>query len=252
LARTVKLRAIVLRALDYGERDRVVSLFSRERGKLSAFARGARVSRNRFAGTLESFHLLAAEVRERAGADLWVLENAAVERAFGSLQTDLACIACAGYASELARELVRDAEPHEALFDLLAAYLQRLDEPPAVPWELRGFELGALRAAGLMPRLDDCARCGDPAGEGSMRFDPAHGGVLCPRCRGSGSAAGREAAAETLAGLRRLQRGDASTPPGPGAAAEARDLLTAYIEHQLGRRLRARAFLDEIGPMLGG
>jgi len=252
MAGTLKLHAIVLRAHDYGERDRVVSLFSRERGKLAAFARGARASRHRFAGTLESFHLLAAEVRERSGSDLWVLENAAVERAFGSLRTDLACIACAGYASELVRELVQDSEPHEDLFALLAAYLARLDEPPAVPWELRGFELGALRAAGLMPRLDDCARCGEPAPAGPMRFDPGHGGVLCARCAGSGSAAGPRASAEVLAGLRRLQRGDPSQPPGGATVAEARDLLTAYLEHQLGRRLRARGFLDEIGPILGG
>lgn len=248
---TVKLRAIVVRVLDYGERDRVVSLFSRERGKLSAFARGARVSRHRFAGTLELFHLLAAEVRERAGNDLWVLENAAVESAFGSLRGDLAAIACAGYACELARELVRDSEPHEALFDLLAGYLARLDAPPAMPWELRGFELGALREAGLMPRLNDCARCGEPAAPGPMRFDPAHGGVLCERCASAGPAGGRLAGAGTLEALRRLQGGDASAPPRE-AAAEARELLTAYVEHQLGRRLRARTFLDEIGPVLGG
>lgn len=247
----MKLSAIVLRAVDYGERDRVVSLFSRERGKLSAFARGARVSRNRFGGTLEPFNLLVAEVRERAGSDMWSLENASVDRGFAALRGDLARIACAGYASELARELVRDAEPHEDLFDLLAAYLARLDEAPARPWELRGFELMALGAAGLRPRLDDCARCGEPAGEGAMRFDPAHGGVLCARCRAFGSAAGRDARSETLAGLRRLQGGDAASAPGASAAAEARDLIGAYIEHQLGRRLKARRFLDELGPVLG-
>jgi len=252
VARSVKISAVVLRTVDYGERDRIVSLFSRERGKLSAFARGARVSRNRFGGTLEPFNLVAAEVRERAGAEIWELENAAVDRAFGGLRGDLARIACAAYASELARELVRDAEPHEDLFDDLAAYLARLDAAPAAPWELRRFELRALDAAGLRPRLDGCARCGEPAGEGAMRFDPAHGGVLCGRCRAFASEHGRDARAETLEGLRRLQRGDAGEPPGAAAAAEARDLLTAYLEHQLGRRLKARRFLDEVGPVLGG
>ncbi len=252
MARGVKVRAIVLRTVDYGERDRVVTLLTRERGKLSAFARGARASRRRFGGTLELFNLLAAELVERPGADIWTLENASVDRAFAALRGDLACIACAGYAAELARELVRDAEPHEDLFDLLAAYLARLDDPPARPWDLRGYELGALQATGLMPRLDDCARCGEPAAAGPMRFDPAHGGVLCERCRGFASPACREARADTLAGLRSLQRGGPPEPPGPSAAAEARALLTAYLEHQLGRRLAARRFLDEVGPLLGG
>ncbi|HTP50223.1 MAG TPA: DNA repair protein RecO [Anaeromyxobacteraceae bacterium] len=252
MVRSAKLRAIVLRSVDYGERDRVVTLLSRERGKLSAFARGARASRRRFGGTLEPFNLLAAELRERTGADTWILENAAVERAFGAIRGDLARIACAGYAGELAGELVRDAEPHEDLFDLLVAYLARLDEAPARPWDLRGYELGALRATGLMPRLDGCARCGGPASPGAMRFDPAHGGVLCQACRAFGSPASRELPGDTLAGLRRLQRGEEEAPPPARVAAEARDLLTAYLEHHLGRRLKARRFLDEVGPLLGG
>jgi recombinational DNA repair protein (RecF pathway) len=100
---SAKLRAVVLRSVDYGERDKVVTLLSRERGKLSAFARGARASRRRFGGVLEPFTLVAAEVSERGG-DLWGLEDAAVERAFGAIRGDLLRIACASYAVELARE----------------------------------------------------------------------------------------------------------------------------------------------------
>ncbi len=147
MGRSLKLRAIVLRTVDYGERDRVVALLSRERGKLSAFARGARTSRRRFGGALEPFHLVSAEVGERPGAELWTLREVTVECAFAGIRADLARIACAGYAIELARELVRDAEPHEELFDLVAGYLARLDAGPARPWDLRGFELGALRPA---------------------------------------------------------------------------------------------------------
>ena len=64
----LKLRAIVLRTVDYGESDRVVTLLTAERGKLAAFARGARASRRRFGGALEPFTLLAVEARERRGA----------------------------------------------------------------------------------------------------------------------------------------------------------------------------------------
>ena len=112
-------------------------------------------------------------------------------------------------------------------------------------------DVAALRAAGLMPRLDACARCGAAAPGALARFDPAHGGVLCERCRPEGSAAAREARPETIAGLRALQAGGGGEPGDPAAAAEARDLLTAYIEYQLGRRLAARRFLDEVGPQLG-
>ena len=250
MTRSVKLRAVVLRAVDYGERDRVVTLLSRERGKLSAFARGARSSKRRFGGALELFNLLSAEVTERGG-DLWVLESATVERAFGAVRADLARIACGSYAVELARELVRDAEPHEDLFDRVVAYLERIDAAPAQPWDLRGFELDALRAAGFMPALEGCARCGRPSGDAAMRFDPAQGGVLCAACRLHAAPGALEIGAGALAALRRLQRGEPAGAP-VSTAGEARTLLGAYVEYHLGKRLQSRRFLDEVGPLLSG
>ncbi len=122
-----KLTAIVLRTVDYGESDRVVTLLSRERGKVSAFARGARASRKRFGGALEPFTLLTAEVRVRGGSELLGLDSTHVLRGHGGIRGDLARIACAAYAAELARELVRDHEPHEELFELLVGYLELLD-----------------------------------------------------------------------------------------------------------------------------
>ena len=251
-----KIRAVVLRTVDYGESDRVVTLLSEGRGKLAAFARGARASRRRFGGALEPFTLLDAEVKERPGSELVTLESVHVVRPFGGIRGDLARIACAGYACELARELVRDSEPHPDLVALLVEYLGVLDSGPARAAALRAFELGALRAAGLMPRLDACARCGEAlaaAEEGErLRFDPAQGGFLCRRCAPT-SRAGREASPTTARALAALQAGglahaEASMPA--AVAAEAREVLTSFIEHHLGRRLAARKFLDEMGPIL--
>jgi DNA repair protein RecO (recombination protein O) len=243
-----------LRSVDYGEADRIVALLTLERGKVSTFARNARASRRRFGGALQPFTLLTVEARQRAGADLLGLESASVVRAFGGIRSDLARIACAGYAAELARELVRDAEPHPELYALLVDYLGRLDAAPAEPSALRAFELGALRAAGLMPRLDACARCGgalDAAARAA--FDPAHGGVLCAAC-GAGAPGAPRLAPATVEGLRRLQEGGlaaaAAEPLARAAAAEAREALSAFVEHHLGSRLPSRRFLDEVGPFL--
>jgi DNA repair protein RecO (recombination protein O) len=250
----LKLSAVVLRSVDYGEADRVVLLLSRERGKVSAFARGARASRRRFGGALEPFTLLSAEVRERAGADLLGLETVTVERGFGGIRGDLARIACAGYAAELARELVRDHEPHEDLFELLVAYLAALDAAPARPPALRAFELGALRATGFMPRLDGCAHCGGELGGEGIRFDAEQGGALCAGCAPHAGPGAVPLSAATAAALRRLQEGGLraaeAEPLAPPAGREARQALTHFVEHLLGRRLRSRAFLDELGPAL--
>jgi DNA repair protein RecO (recombination protein O) len=244
--------AIVLRAVEYGESDRVVTLLTRERGKLAAFARGARASRRRFGGALEPFTLIGAELKARRGAELWGLESASPRRAFGGIRGDLARIACAAHACEVARALVRDAEPHPGLFDLLVAYLESLDGAPAEPTALRSVQLGILREAGLAPRLDACARCGGelPA-HGVLRLDPAEGGVLCGRC---GPADPRAPAlpAAAAAELARLQReGLAAAPLARELGAGARDAIEAFVEHHAGHRLASRKFLDEIGPLLG-
>src|SRR3990172_5979436 len=102
----LKLLGVVLRTIDYGEADRIVALLTRERGKVSVFARGARSSRRRFGGALEPFTLLRLEARERRGGDLLALDSVAVERGFGAIRTDLARIACASYACELSPELL--------------------------------------------------------------------------------------------------------------------------------------------------
>lgn len=249
-----KLTGVVLKTLDYGESDRVVTLLTVERGKVSAFARAARASRRRFGGALEPFTLLAIEAHERRGAELLSLDTVSVVQGFGAIRTDLARIACAGYACDLARELVRDSEPHAELVALLIDYLRRLDAAPARPTGLRAFELGALRAVGFMPRLRECARCGGAvASSGPIPFDPAEGGVMCDGCARALPGAIRLSASTAIA-LARLQSGGLATaeaePLSREAAVEARAVLSRFIEHHLGVTLPSRKFLDEIGPLL--
>jgi DNA repair protein RecO (recombination protein O) len=249
----VKLRAVVLRTTDFGESDRVVALLSEERGKVSAFARGARASRRRFGGALEPFTLLSAELRERPGAELFTLDAVSVEQGFGAIRGDLARIACASYACDLARALVRDHEPHRDLFALLADALGRLDAAPPSPALLRAFELSALRAAGLEPRLDACARCGGllPAPPERLVLGLDHGGLLCGSCAPLAARA-RSCSPETADALRALAAGGlaAAGPLSGAVGVEARDLLAAFLEHHLGGRLPSRKFLDDLGPML--
>jgi DNA repair protein RecO (recombination protein O) len=254
VAERLKLRAVVLRVVDHGESDRVVTFLARGRGKLAAFAPGARASRRRFGGGLEPFTLVAAELTARGGADVLPrLESVAPERAFQAIRGDLARIACAAYAAELARELTRDHEAHDDLFDLLVEYLGRLDEAPAAPAALRAFELGALAAAGFQPRLDACARCGRGLPEGGAAFGPGEGGTLCAAC-GAGAPGVVALGPAALAALRRLQAGGlaAAGPLDPAAGREAREALERFLAHVLGRRLNARRFLDEVGPLLSG
>ena len=254
-----KLNAVVLRTVDYGESDRVVTLLSRERGKVSAFARGARASRRRFGGALEPFTLLAAEVRSRSGSELLGLETVAVLRGYGGIRGDLARIACAAYAAEVARELVRDHEPHDDLFELLVEYLElarRGPGPPGIAARLRAGRAGGGGAGPAARRVRPLRRRARSVGaerpvRSRPRRRPVHG-VL-------GGVAGRSAAplaSRSRWPWARLQAGglpaSLAEPLPPPAGRELREALGAFLAHHLGRTLAARRFLDEVGPVLDG
>lgn len=235
--------ALVLSTVDYGESDRLVTLLTRDHGKLTAFAAGARKSKKRFAGCLEPFMRLRVQLVETRGSTVR-LDSADIVGGFYTARGELELIARALYAVELCRELTRDHEPHPELFELLEEYLGRLDAREAGPTSLLAFELFALAHAGLMPRFDACSLCGGLPGE-RPRFDQAHGGAVCEPCGGRA----RESVAVPamlLAGLRALQEGQ-RTPLPPELRARARGLLNVFIAHHLGRRLKSVDFMAQVG-----
>jgi DNA repair protein RecO (recombination protein O) len=236
-------QALVLTTIDYGDADRLVTLFTRGRGKLTAFAAGARKSKRRFAGALQPFTLLRAHLVERRG-DTFRLDQADVRCVFHHIREELSLIARALYCVELCRELVRDRQPHPELFSLLLEYLEKLDQKEAGPSSLIAFELSALAHAGLMPRLDRCTLCGAHPGE-SPRFDPEHGGAVCDRCL----ARARHAVAvppQLVRSICALQNGD-RTPLPAAIRQRARELLNLFISHHLGRQLRSVEFMAQMG-----
>ncbi|WNG18628.1 DNA repair protein RecO [Cystobacter fuscus] len=235
--------ALVLSTVDYGEADRLVTLLTREHGKLTAFAAGARKSKRRFAGALEPYMRLRVQLVETRGATVR-LDSADIVAGYYAARADLPLIARALYAVELCRELTRDHEPHPELFALLEGYLHKLDAKEAGPTSLLAFELSALAHAGLMPRFDSCSLCGGAPGA-RPRFDQAHGGAVCEACAGRA----RDAVAispELLSGLRALQDGE-RTPLPAELRARARALLNLFISHHLGRRLKSVDFMDQVG-----
>ncbi|WP_225414589.1 DNA repair protein RecO [Stigmatella hybrida] len=235
--------ALVLSTVDYGEADRLVTFLTRQHGKLTAFAAGARKSKRRFAGALEPYMNLRVQLVETRGSTVR-LDSADILAGYYTARQELPLIARALYAVEMCRELTRDHEPHPELFALLEQYLARLDAKEAGPTSLLAFELSALAHAGLMPRFDACALCGGEPGE-RPRFDQAHGGAVCEPCGGRA----RDAVAvpaTLLAGLRALQEGQ-RTPLAPELRAQARGILNVFIAHHLGRRLKSVDFMAQVG-----
>lgn len=233
--------ALLLRSAPFGETDRVVTLLTREHGKLACIARGARNSKHRFAGTLEPLCLLRVSIDERRGG-LPVLRASELARYFSRLLSNRERMAAAFAALELLRELCPEHAPEPEQLELGVALLAALDdgatEPIAV---LACFELKALSVAGFAPQLDRCGSCGKrPLPTQSARFDPVDGHLICRACgRGSMllSASARSRLVQALS--MSLHEGAAGLTHRDARAAH--DALHAFAEHRIGRALKARA-----------
>lgn len=236
-----KLQAFVLATIDYGDSDRVVSLFTLEHGRIKAFARRARNSRKRFGAALEAFARIEAHVGIKQG--LSGLQQADVFTVYPGVRTDLAKIAHALYACELVDAMTPEGHPLPRLFRLLAAYLDRLESATANEAERRFFEINLLNILGYRPSLETCTRCGSNFGvRGALQ---QHDGELaCRDC----TAHGRPLAPETLQRLHSCLGTGTFGLIGFSAEALAQagvaldEVLTAHA----GRRLKSLDFLRQI------
>lgn len=232
--------AIILSRTDFGEADRIVTLLAEDKGRIPAFARGARRSKRRFAGVLETGALIQATLRTSKGS-LFTLEDACLLDGHDKLRRDLGAMARAAYACELTKELCRENVLSGDLFQLLKAFLAE----NAGTEELMCFELGALGASGIRPGLDRCAVCNADDGV-ELRFDPGLGGRLCAKCA---RMHGSKISQESLGILAALQQGVAGNIQGvpDWIRAEAREALTNYVVHYTGRPLKSFEFMRKIG-----
>jgi DNA repair protein RecO (recombination protein O) len=182
--RAVKTEAVVLRSMRYGETDRILHLYTHDRGRVSAIAKGVRRARSRFGGRLEPFFRLRIELHEGRGELLTVTGAQTVEGHVG-LRGDARALDAAARACDAVGRLFETSEPHPAVFNLLCRKLYLLDQHPASATRAAAlaFRLKLLLAAGLAPQLGACAECGER--EHLVGFSGAAGGVVCGACEGS-------------------------------------------------------------------
>jgi DNA repair protein RecO (recombination protein O) len=250
--RSLLTPAIVLRAVNYGESDRIVTLFGRETGTLSALARGARKSQRRFSGGLGLCAVGTATLRERPGADLLTFEQFDVSSPHGALGSDVARMSHAAYAAELVGKLCAPRQVETAVFDTLVAFLDLLDRDGASAERLRVFELALLRAVGLGPVLETCATCagerfsGRASSEVAFRWDPDRGGAVCVGCaRGGRPLPGP--VREALVRLAATPLADAASAPLPADVNRGcREALLEIVKHHIHAPLKSVEFIAKL------
>lgn len=236
-----KLQAFVLSSLDYGDSDRIVSLFSLEHGRIRAFARGARNSRKRFGPALEPFARIVVQARIKHG--LSGLQQADIVSIYPTIRTELASIAHALYACELVDAITPEGHPIPRLFRLLAAYLDHLETATAVEADRHCFEINLLNILGYRPSLETCTRCDAPFGDaGSWLLDG--GETVCRFC----CSGGRQLASATLRTLSACLKTGVfgQITFSPEARLQSENLLHEAISAHTGRKLKSLEFLQQV------
>ncbi len=246
--RNILLTAFVLRHHLLGEADKIVVLFSRERGLRRAVAKGVRRPKSTLAGRLEPFIENRVELLKGRSLDK-VVQLDTLQR-FPAVLTNLDGLASALSASELLLGLLQPDDPHPDVYDIFVELLQLL--APEGPHEILSliFELQVLAALGYRPSLAACSRCDAALTNPSpgTTWDAPGGGCVCRSCSLQAPTGLRPLSPGAWQLLRRLQHTPLRAAPGvtgdPGVLKQARSLLTAYTAARTERDLKARRMLD--------
>lgn len=237
---TVKTEAIVLRSIRYGEADRILHLYSRDRGRVGAIAKGARKPRSRFGGRLEPFFRLDLILHEGRG-DLLTVTGVTTLDGYPRLRSSGPALGAAARACDAVLRLLDAAEPNAPAYNLLGRYLALLDDP-AAPDAARlevalAFRVKLALAAGFAPELASCARCGEA--EHLAGFSGAAGGVVCASCEAGAFSLSEEAHRFMVAALAQpLAEAPAAEPRALGQVERA---IGETLEHHAHVQLRAAA-----------
>lgn len=182
MSRIKKVEGIVIRALDYGESHKIVSALSRDHGKISFIAKGARKTESRFGAALELLSLSEFIYYDREG--LKTLSQADLIDPFSKIKRDYDRLSTALRCARWVNRLLEEDHEEERVFALFCRLLEALgddgvDESTLALYEL-AFKLKSLMGLGWTPTFDVCASCGRTPRR--AWFSMEKGGVLCERC----------------------------------------------------------------------
>ena len=180
--------AVVLRRIEYGDYDLIVTLFTPEHGKTSAIAKSAKKSVKRFPGILEPFSRIDVVLSRGKRRGMPILAEASLAEPYFKIREDILKTAYASYWAELIYLWMAEGEPQKDLFRLITHVLFELNRSE-IPIEVLSilFQMRFLSIAGFRPNFDHCHTCKtnlDRIQCASVVSAPAKGGIICPTCGG--------------------------------------------------------------------
>jgi DNA repair protein RecO (recombination protein O) len=239
--------AVVLRTWPVHEADLIVSLFSRDYGKVRGVAKSALKSRRRFGGALEPMTLARAWFVERPRQELARLDQLEIIWSPLSAPVDQTRLTVLSFFAEVLEEALPEHDPQETVFRLLVSVLEQTTvEQPWMP--LTYFSLWMTRLMGVLPDIAHCTACGEALRAGEVSFNAQADGLFCPLHR-NGTANALSVDSWQLA--LRMLRAPASAFTAEAwprrRAQDLRRLALQVLERHLERKLRSGEALARLG-----
>jgi len=241
----------VLKTIDFGETDRILTLLTRHFGKVSVVAKGIRKPTSRLAGHAEP--LTHAMYQLARGRNLDVLTGAESRALYRALREDLHGIAAGWYIAELADRFALERSPSAPLFDLVESALRHLAAGYAPALVCRWFDLHLLDRTGFRPELGQCVQCRTSPEEVTNVWIVDAGGLVCATCAPLETHGPRALTVRALKSLRYLLvsnfDGASLLRVDDALAAELERHLRSFMQHVLDRDINAARLLDELARM---
>jgi DNA repair protein RecO (recombination protein O) len=249
-----KTTAIILNSLDYGESDRILTVYTTDFGKLKGIAKGARRSKKRFPNALEPFSLAYIVFSKKERDTLVLIESCDIIKHHTGIRENLDKTLISSYLLELTDKFTREGKKDTVLFQLLQNFLNMIDTGNHSGEELlRFFEIRLLKLSGYEPIFDHCMHCKKPVSHEELyRFIPSKGGIKCKTCHQNtfdsfpvsvgtikSLLLGKEI---DIQKINRIALSDQS-------AHESRNILSRFIHHLLGTELKSLQVLNQIREM---
>ena len=241
----VRAEGIVIKTVDYGEGNKIITLFTEKQGKVPLMARGAKKTKSRLSSVSQVFSY--GEYTFHLNQGMGTLTQGETIQSFSKLQQDIVKTAYAAYLLELTDKLTEAMEPVPFLYHQLLSAIRQMNDEKDNEIITRIFELKALQVSGYSPTIKSCVICGSP--EKIHRFSIRHGGVLCdlhmeekektlPLQEG------------TLKLLRLFEQMDlrrlGNTKVKSSTKSQLQYIMRSFIEHHVGIQLKSQNFLDQI------
>lgn len=244
-----RVEGIVIRSMDYGENNKIVTLLTKSNGKAGVLIRGAKKMKSKHSALAQPFTY--GEFVYFRNSGLGTLNYGEIIESHHHLRTELDLSAYAAYAAELTDRTLQEEEASGFHFEQLKACFAALIEGKDAQIVNHVYEMRILDMSGYAPELEECVNCGNRVGP--FKLSPHSGGILCSRCfsRDSSAILLSEGVHKLLKIFRQLDlRRLGSIQVKQETKAELKLCMRALLDTHLGLQLKSRSFLDQLDRLI--